>query len=158
MNHVVMDFANFTVVALQNRGDAEHLPAALPVNADLAKSGAEAILAADDVLKELLLNAGVLHVTSQGIVNASVTSFKQMFEDIAYVIVRPLPAHWFFLQKPACTCHIFGIQQQCQHTLFVESLPLTGIIHTRNFGDVRQQRGRGRPKGKAKAAAKRRHD
>ena len=43
------------------------------------------------------------------------------------------------------------------HTV-CESLPLTGIIHTRNFGDVPQQRGRGRPKGKAEAVAKRRHD
>ena len=99
---------------------------------------------------------GFFWTTDQQI-GVSITSFRRVFEDIAFVILRPLPPHWNALAKPVCTCHVYGVQQQCQHSLFVESLNLPGIANPRDFGNIPTARRAGRPKGKAKVVAKRRH-
>jgi hypothetical protein len=59
---------------------------------------------------------------------------------------------------PVCTCHVYGIQQQCQHTLFVEGLqpPLPEVVTRRDFNIAFSTRRPGRPKGKAKPAPRRR--
>ena len=96
-------------------------------------------------------------MTTTSKVAISIARFRELFEDIAFVILKPLPVSWQSLDKPVCTCHIYGVQQQCQHTLFVEGLPLTDITNPRNFEEAVLFRARGRPKGVAKPAAKRRH-
>jgi hypothetical protein len=157
VNHVVLETATYFVVAVQNTHTQDELPAEVPVSAALARLGADAIHSSDRDLRRLLFEAEVFFLTSTGRVAISVSRFRNIFEDIAFVILKPLPASWQSLDKPVCTCHMYGVQQQCQHTLFVEGLPLPGIAHPRNFEEAVLHRNRGRPKGAAKPAPKRRH-
>ena len=131
------------------------LPAQVNINARLARLGAAALFAADEELDRILFEGSVFFTTSVGSRAVSISSFRCMFESIAYVVVRGMPQRWQSLGKPVCTCHVFGVQQQCQHTLFIEGLGLA--TQPRDFSDLPEQRRPGRPKGKAKAKAKPRH-
>ena len=123
----------FHIVAVNNKGDAERFPAELSVDETLATLGANAICAADKQLSDLLFECGGFFWTTDQQIGVSITSFRRVFEDIALVILRPVPPHWNALAKPVCTCHVYGVQQQCQHSLFVESLGLPGIANPRNL-------------------------
>jgi hypothetical protein len=157
-SHVVVAEGGFTVVAMQNSAREDTLPAEVAIDARLARLGARMLFAADSVLQGLLFEAGILYCTTGSAVNVSLSSFRAVFENIAYVILTPLPERWRVLGKPVCTCHIYGIQQQCQHSLFVEGMVPTfeQVSHPRDFSVAVSTRGRGRPKGKATPKAKRR--
>ena len=62
------------------------------------------LFASDEQLQDLLFQAGILYVTAVSGVSACVSQFKAVFENIAYVILAPLPPRWVALQKPVCTC------------------------------------------------------
>ena len=59
-NHCVIENENFYIVAVNNKGDAERLPAEPGVDETLATLGANAIVAADTQLSDLLLECGIL--------------------------------------------------------------------------------------------------
>jgi hypothetical protein len=155
-SHTVLVEPGFTVVAVQNSARGDVLPAEVAVDQRLARLGARMIFASDAVLQTLLFESWILYCTEDGRVNTSLTTFCAVFEDIAYVILTPLPERWAVLEKPVCTCHIYGIQQQCQHSLFVEGMVPTFPLHPRDFSIAVTTRLRGRPKGKAAPKAKRR--
>ena len=143
--------------SVQNAKLGDDLPAAVPICAETARLGAAAMFASDQALRKILFDANVFFLTSCSRVALSMARFRNVFEDIAYVLIRPQPQSWQSMDKPVCTCHIYAVQQQCQHTLFVEGLPIAGISHPRNFGEAPGQRRAGRPKGKSKATPKRAH-
>ena len=155
--HIVFDTKSYLIVAVQNAKLGDDLPAAVPICAETARLGAAAMFASDQPLRKILFDANVFFLTSCSRVALSMARFRNVFEDIAYVLIRPQPQAWQSMDKPVCTCHIYAVQQQCQHTLFVEGLPIAGISHPRNFGEAPGQRRAGRPKGKSKAAPKRAH-
>ena len=144
------------MVAVQNTAREGKLPADVEISEALARVGAETLFASGQNLRRLLFDANVFFLTSDSRVAISIAGFRELFEDIAFVIFAPLPASWQSLDRPVCTCHVFAVQQQCQHTLFVESLGLPRITHPRNFDEVVSTRARGRPKGAAKPGPKRR--
>ena len=158
-NHILILTPSHRVVAMQNSAPAGVLPADVAVDERLARLGAAMLFSADGPLRDLLFEAGILFVTAGGSVSASTHMFEAVFENIAYVILSPLPVRWATLNKPVCTCHVYGVQQQCQHTLFVEGLQpqLPEVITRRDFNVAFSTRAPGRPKGKAKPVAKRRH-
>jgi hypothetical protein len=154
-NYVVIDHDDYQVVAVQNEMQDGVLPAQVNIDARLARLGAAALFAADEDLDGILFEAYVFFTTSVGSRAVSISSFRCLFESIAYVVVKGMPERWQSLEKPVCTCHIYGVQQQCQHTLFVEGLGLAP--RHRDFSELPGHRRPGRPKGKAKAKAKPRH-
>ena len=184
-NFIRVRTAAFDVVAVQNASAEDVLPAERAIAEQLAIQGAHMLFAGGTTLRKQLFEAGILYVTSQGSTAASMTQFKAVFEDIAYVVLRPHPTSWgmfddkarsfakhthtnfSFLnrvcicvlrnpQEAMCTCHVFGIQQQCQHSFFVEGLDFQdGPLPARNFREIPLARTPGRPKGKAKAKAMR---
>ena len=153
-NHLVLSQGADTVVAVQHHSRGNSLPAIVDIDKKHAKAGAEALFAADESLKEALFGADVLFAATTGQVCVSVTKFKAVFSDIAYVTDadHPLRPHG---NAYMCTCNVYGLAQQCMHTLFVEGLDVTPQSRRRNFDDVPGVRLTGRPKGKAKAAPRR---
>ena len=156
--HMIFDTDAYHVVAIQNAAVQDSLPADVAVDARLARLGVAMLYAADNELIHLLHEAGIFFLTPTNHNAVSVSSFSAVFENIAYVILRLLPPRWEILSKPVCTCHVYGIQQQCQHTLFVEAFLVDSVACPRDFSVVVNTRKPGRPKGKAKAVAKRKHN
>lgn len=154
-NHVVIETAECQVVAVQNEMHGGVLSSQVVINADLARLGAAAPFVGDEHLDTILFEAGIFFTTSVRNRGVSIHIFRCLFEDVAYVVVKGFPARWNSLAKPVCTCHVYGVQQRCQQTLFVEGLGLAP--RQRDFSELAAQRRPGRPKGKAKAEARQRH-
>ena len=159
VTHKLFQTDSYRVVAVQNCC-VDGCPAAKsPLNQRNAAFGVAAMHAHGESLNTILFEAGVFFRTTTNTVGISVSNFNAIFEDIAYVVLSPLPPNLESLNKPLCTCRIYGTQQQCQHTLFVEGPPLDDLPIPRDFEEAVHARKPGRPKGKAKTApkAKRRH-
>ena len=112
------------------------------------------MFAEQNVVTQLLLNAGVLFAATIGGNGFSLTKFKDVFQDIAYVLVSSsFPIH--DLQNLQCTCHLSALYQQCPHSLHAEGLQVAPQSLARDFGLGPSQKRAGRPKGKGKAKPKR---
>ena len=123
-NYLVLRVADQVVAAVQHKGTATQGPAECTIDDRLARIGAACLFASGNAeLKSLLLDAGILYATTSGTVHVSLSQFRAVFVDIAYVIMNFHEDTWEWHDKHVCTCDTFGIAQQCSHTLLAEGLP-----------------------------------
>ena len=100
-NHCRIGARNVDVVAIQNAAVDNAAPASCAVNEELATLGARMLFAGDEQLSDLLYESGILYQTEHNQPAVSVARFNRVFKDIAYVVLRPQPDDWLFLDK-AC--------------------------------------------------------
>ena len=74
------------MVAVQNSARDGKLPADVEISEALARVGAETLFASGQNLRRLLFDANVFFLTSDSRVAISIAGFRELFEDIAFVI------------------------------------------------------------------------
>ena len=89
------------------------------VHVTQATRGAHMLFAGDSELRRLLIECGIVYQASTGNWCFSTTQFRSLSVDICYVIVPGPRDGVYFTDNLACTCSVYGLQQQCQHTIFV---------------------------------------
>ena len=103
-------------------------------------------------LRDILFRAEILYVTGSGHVNVSLTAFRKYFINLAYVFLDERHPMRPLCRKPFCSCDIYGLAQQCMHTLYVQGLPVTDAAERRPFGAAPTRQPRGRTPGSSSRA------
>ncbi len=154
-NHHVFPRGLTTYVAIANRrnprggGEGRTLPGSQRLDIGIAAAAVEMVELGGSELAAAMLRHGVL-TESTGDVHpwTSVASMRKHFVDVAIVVEgeRALVATG---RQRVCSCEVYSLRAECEHTLLVEGLELPGRPPVRDFARMVMpgEKKRGRPRG-----------